>query len=438
MGRIQSGCREVDEQVLVDGFERGSVVGISAEEEQMGTMLVMQTLASALITSENHRVMVITAQPQGVVAANIRDAIRRQVGDGLSRREMIEPIKQCLGRVSIARIFDLDGLWEVLGELGKDRSDDLEAEIASEQRPPMERCGEARQDASRKEQPPQEAAEPIQKTPAVMTEIPDSQAPGDDDLSDDMEVEEVDQSMPSPAIPAPEKRISKSPPSSPPLPPQPNPRVASETSNGPLPTIILIPQISNLLNSYFATHDKTSAHKTVEILGCHIHRLSRTLPSCPLILLLNGTTTTTTTPVTNSGPNPHDFSHGSTSSRDTLLSIFNTPPPAFGLGGYDGPMRRIRPSFGHTFAQLVDVHLLCTKVPKTVNDAEALYDAQGNRKHPSGPAHLAWVVEVLHDGVGAWKCSTEDPPPPRQFRHQRWGVVDLHRGRVMDAFGRRE
>jgi hypothetical protein len=38
-GTLRIGCREIDEQVLVDGFERGCVTGISAEEIDMGLVV---------------------------------------------------------------------------------------------------------------------------------------------------------------------------------------------------------------------------------------------------------------------------------------------------------------------------------------------------------------------------------------------------------------
>jgi hypothetical protein len=212
-----------------------------------------------------------------------------------------------------------------------------------------------------------------------------------------------------------------------------------------LPTIILIPHMSSLLNGYFATHEKAAAHHAVEILARHIHRLSRTLPTKPLVILLNSTATIRVRPTSEYAHAP--FSRHDSSSlpkpRDPLLSIFNMPPPAFGFSANDAPIRRVRPSFGHTFAQLADVHLLCTRVPRSVADAETLYDAQGSRRKPrsaaetlaSGAARLAWVVEVLHDSVGVWVPSAEDSPPARTYRDQRWGVVDVERdGGVVNAF----
>lgn len=38
-GNLTTGCRELDEYVLLGGFERGSVVGVSAEEEEVGMLV---------------------------------------------------------------------------------------------------------------------------------------------------------------------------------------------------------------------------------------------------------------------------------------------------------------------------------------------------------------------------------------------------------------
>lgn len=38
-GTCLTGCRELDDEVLLGGFERGCVVGISAEEEEMGLLV---------------------------------------------------------------------------------------------------------------------------------------------------------------------------------------------------------------------------------------------------------------------------------------------------------------------------------------------------------------------------------------------------------------
>lgn len=39
LGACKTGCAELDEYVLLGGFERGNVVGISAEDEEMGVQV---------------------------------------------------------------------------------------------------------------------------------------------------------------------------------------------------------------------------------------------------------------------------------------------------------------------------------------------------------------------------------------------------------------
>ncbi len=46
-GTCLTGCRELDDKVLLGGFERGCVVGISAEEEGIG--LLVSCLLSAAV-----------------------------------------------------------------------------------------------------------------------------------------------------------------------------------------------------------------------------------------------------------------------------------------------------------------------------------------------------------------------------------------------------
>lgn len=41
-GNIRTGCQALDEYVLLGGLERGSVVGVSAEEEEMGMLVSLR------------------------------------------------------------------------------------------------------------------------------------------------------------------------------------------------------------------------------------------------------------------------------------------------------------------------------------------------------------------------------------------------------------
>ena len=99
-------------------------------------------------------------------------------------------------------------------------------------------------------------------------------------------------------------------------------------------------------------------------------------------------------------------------------------------------MQRNRPSYGAVFARLVEVHLLCTRVPRTRGDVELGRKGVG--------AECSWVVEVLGDemgifetggGVGMGGGGGEDEGRVRwRSREQRWGVVDVDGwGRVVDG-----
>jgi hypothetical protein len=149
----------------------------------------------------------------------------------------------------------------------------------------------------------------------------------------------------------------------------------------------------------------------------------------------------------------------------TLRSVFNPAPLAIHGYGHSTAWRRNKPSFGLVFTQLLDIHLLCTKVPRERQDAERLFaplhgpdsaaagevlmemDTPGYGpdtgvspiRTMAGAAsthhdvRYAWVVECLLDEIGIW----DGPGMKRRSREQRWGAVDVRAGRIVDAFEKR-
>ncbi|KAI1181093.1 hypothetical protein F4777DRAFT_525844 [Nemania sp. FL0916] len=274
--------------------------------------------------------------------------------------------------------------------------------------------------------------------------------------------------------------------------PPPSAQRKTNTSQRPtIPDIILVTHVSSLFSALFTQRERASAHEHLRDLGTYLRRLTRmgtsTSTGGPLIMLLNTTTSTSTS--TSQRP--------STAAQQpqpppppaviptTLRSIF-TPNPQSHPQAHPHNAGSIstginKPAFGASFAQLLDLHLLCTRLPRTRDDAivaAALGSAAGTED-----VRRVWVVEVLLDELRAWDWdhnsvkqgeskneakgngdgnsktrgvdedededvsgkhggSDDDDgsngielPPHRINREQRWAAVDVFRGvRIVDAF----
>ncbi|KAF5665645.1 PET191-like protein [Fusarium heterosporum] len=310
LGACRTGCAVIDEDVLLGGFERASIVGISAEDEELGVQLGFQILAHSLCEGIVSRGLLITPKPASVMLAGLRDAIKAELEANGHTKDVKAKLRQCLEQVMLSCVFDLDGLWEVLADLNRSE-------------PP-------------KDEPRETEAETKERKQDVVTapvdEIQDSQDDDDDAFSPLRETSQ----QPQPDEP---------------------PRRASQH-----PEVIVITHFSSLLTSLFNHRERSAAHAALQLLGAHIRGLSRNLSSSPLILLLNSTSsaslgaanTATVSPAKQAPVDP------------TLCSIFNPPLST----GYNA--RRTKPNYGLTFSQLPDLHMLCTRIPKTISDAEAV------------------------------------------------------------------
>ncbi|WZH48893.1 uncharacterized protein QYS62_010078 [Fusarium acuminatum] len=364
LGTCKTGCAIVDEDVLLGGFERASVVGVSAEDEELGVQILAHSLCEGIITTG----LLITPKPAGVMLAGLRDAIKTELEAKGHDGDLKARLRQCLEKVMLSCVFDLDGLSEVLADL--DPSE-----------PPEE---EEEENNSQQEQ---EETEEQNATTVQVDEIQDSQ---DDDDEAFSPVREASQ--------------------------QPRPgKLPDKTSQHP--EVIVITHFSSLLTSLFAHREKSAAHSTLHLLGAHLRDLSRNLPSSPLILLLNSTssafsgpTNTTTTTASPAKQTPVD---------PILRSIFNPPLST----GYN--TRRTKPNYGLAFSRLLDLHLLCTRIPKTKQDAEV-----AGQHRLGDEVKMVWAMEVLLDEMGVW----EGKMGVRPGREQRWAAVDIEGGRIKAAF----
>ncbi|KAK2026714.1 hypothetical protein LX32DRAFT_641629 [Colletotrichum zoysiae] len=505
-GPLRVGCREVDEELLVGGFERGTVVGISAESEQMGLLISSQALARALCEQgggqagkENDaRAMVVTTQPPATILPTLRDAIRAELrARGTAEAEVKSKLRGCLERVSVSRVFDIEGLWEVLGDLDippESVASQTSSVLDQQQQPDQEQrwkkeggeeeTGEAVQSPEPLSELPRHLTPEEQSERVVLPELkparPTRTEIADSDEEDALSLSSELSSPPSSirsltpwAADSPERPASQDsrhedthegtkddareeiPQVSPAQAENETPEEQS-SEPGP-PDIILATHFHSLMTALFTRHDRQSAHHSLQDLSAHLRYLARNLPSSPLIMLLNSTSSSKEGPASASRPANHQdgpppppnhggVGGGSTSKPldPTLRSIFNPPPLNFaGYGGNQAAPRRNRPTFGLVFSQLLDLHLLCTRIPKDKGDAEKLYalapgagaGAGGEGGGFTGAVRYVWAMEVLLDEVGVWEGGLPGGAvQARKLREQRWAAVDVKGGRVVDAF----
>ncbi|KAL5598935.1 hypothetical protein BROUX41_003746 [Berkeleyomyces rouxiae] len=199
------------------------------------------------------------------------------------------------------------------------------------------------------------------------------------------------------------------------MPAQARTEMESELSARPSPpTIIVVTHISTLLTSLFADTPSPIAHNTLQALSRKLRFLSRSLSSSPLIILTNGTTVPPVPRPTAFEPIPTNPGLHQTMPEPTLRSLFS-PDPRLTTS------KRNRPAFGLSFTQMLDLHLLCSVLPKESADAERIATGHGGR--------TAWVVEVLLDEIGVW----EGKGGERRTREQRWGAVEARKGLFCDV-----
>ncbi|TQN73180.1 hypothetical protein CSHISOI_02294 [Colletotrichum shisoi] len=523
-GAVRAGCRELDEEVLLTGgFERGNVVGISSESEQMGLLMSLQTLANTLCdqgggegdgsvgtvgasTKTRAKAMIVTTQPPATILPALRDAIRAEIGvQGTAEAEVKGLLKNCLERVSVSRVFDLEGLWEVLGDLDIPlASSGAEVPTVPEQRQQQQQQQEQPDEkkqiretvhapepstespmSSAPEEQPERIVLPELKPPRpTRTEIADSDA--EDFLSSASSSSELSpppSSIRSPtpytAVESPKQATSQENIQGV-IPELKQERVQEELQEKPLeqnkshprgeepnepdlPDIILITHFHSLMTALFTHRNRQYAHASLQLLSSHLRYLARSLPSSPLIMLLNSTSSSKETskpanlqdssarPMPPPPPPNYGGNAGGSGNKPldpTLRSIFNPPPlnVAGYYGGSQAASRRNKPTFGLVFSQLLDLHLLCTRVPRDKEDSEKLYapapergPGGGGREDGTevpGPVRYVWIIEVLLDENGVWEggSSAGAVGKARQGREQRWAAVDVRGGRVVDAF----
>jgi hypothetical protein len=357
---------------------------------------------------------------------------------GSGSAEVGARVRQCLERISVSRVFDIEGLWEVLTELEAEPPRHSNSGVAEDVHVPTEvsvpPATEAEPELSPLSSPPSSIVEPklLPIPRKERTEVLDSEDEGDlSSSSPASSASPLAPSQPEPPEPPVEEPKEPAPASIPDKP---------TGDDGNFPGIIFITHFSTLLNALFGQREKSSAHSTLQLLSSHIRYLSSSLGS--LVLLLNSTTNTPSNAATSKAlsgapntPAPPGTRPPERPVDPTLRSIFNPPPPTHTRCGPGSlaTTRRNKPAFGLTFSQFLDLHLLCTRLPRSRADAEALFAPKTATVGHN--VRYAWVVEVLLDESGCWDTATG----ARTDREQRWGAVDWKEGvRIVDAFQKQD
>ncbi|TEY73036.1 hypothetical protein BOTCAL_0084g00150 [Botryotinia calthae] len=323
--RIRTGCQEIDDYVLCagkdtlnGGFERGIVVGLSAADgdESTGSRMISLNLIASVLLQNIDLVNAIqksqsesgsSIKPKVVVVDTTgsfnlpllvkilrsrllkrryemrsRDDITKNLNDGHNTNESTEigiqkEVNALLELVAISRVFDIEGLWEILSELG--RPNDQPINNGGDQEIPTITASHTRK-------PVEGEAEPFHKIP---DEICDSE-------DEDIEL------TPPPVKPT-----------------APNPS-SIETS----PEILIIDSMHYLISHLFTHSEKVSAHNLLSLLSQTLHTLTHTQN---ILTILHNTTISTKANFTS-----QQLPRQPPPPPPTIQSIFSSPGQKPALG----------------------------------------------------------------------------------------------------------
>ncbi|RDW92568.1 hypothetical protein BP5796_01962 [Coleophoma crateriformis] len=345
--KARTGLKELDDYVLGGGVDRGVVLGISAGSGSGGSagedgtvegrLISLHLLTSILITSFSSR-SPITKPVATIIDTTGSFPIQLlvQILSSCLGKGREEDVSKLLELVTISRVFDLEGLWEVLSELSQKPSSI----------------------------PPSSEKQSEKQIKSDSWEIGDSEDEDDDgDVGENflkVKEEVVDEGV----------------------------------------EVIIIDNMTHIINELFSRKEKSSAHSLLTILNTHLRMLTRTNN---ILTILHNTTVSPSIKAT------------STTHQQEPQSVFSTTTQ--------------KPSLGRIFAQFPDLHLLISPQPRERSDIDILYcsddendvDGQKIRK----PVHYCFILEVLRDEC---PCLDQDGKSRFADREQRWLAFEREKG----------
>ncbi|KAF7908184.1 uncharacterized protein EAF01_003939 [Botrytis porri] len=299
--RIRTGCQEIDDYVLCagkdnsdGGFERGIVVGLSAADgdESTGSRQISLNLIASVLLQHIDLLDAIqksqnesgnTSKPKVVIidttgSFNLpllvkilrsrllkrrsemrsRNDITMNLNDGRNTDESTEidiqkEVNALLELVAISRVFDVEGLWEVLSELGR----------------PNDQPGNNGGDQKIPNIIPSRTSKPVERETEPLHKIPDEICDSDEE---DIEL-------------------------TPPPPVKPTTSIPSSTPT--TPEILIIDSMHYLISHLFTHSEKVSAHNLLSLLSRTLHTLTHTQN---ILTILHNTTISTKSNFTTQQP----------------------------------------------------------------------------------------------------------------------------------------
>merc|ERR1711964_376880 len=321
----------------------GGVLGISAPVEgREGRLLSLHLLASSLLpylvqlslgpsNSPKIKATIIDTTgsfPLALLASvlstrllearslSVQNAVKtgnHAVQEPAPRRDDVDidgQVHQCLEMVAISRVFDVEGLWEVIGEVDH---------AVSSSSPGLDgEDGNGKADLNETDESEVQQQEIGNNTPEIL----------------DSEDSEEDTTPPRDG-------------------PPPSPKDRGDTTEGDEGIeIIVVDNMTHLINELFARKEKSDAHNLLTLLSSTLYTLSKTNNILPILH-------NATNPITTSYPQPNPR-HNQPSTPHTLpiRSIFSSATQ--------------KPALGQILAQFPDIHLLLHPLPRGRGDAELL------------------------------------------------------------------
>ncbi|CZT03314.1 uncharacterized protein RAG0_10110 [Rhynchosporium agropyri] len=435
--RLSAGCREVDE-VLGGGVERGVVLGISAGvEDKEARLLSLHLLASVLLpsrpslssnhqsTSQPPRTKAIIIDTSGsfplpLLASVLKSRLleiqsqkaQNAVKTGNHAVKVSEPskdargagsggvddeVQKCLEMVAVSRVFDVEGLWEVIGEVDHADSVSMDRDSRGEDDNNREmKGGGAGEGAALREQ----------------------------DVGDDeVEILDSEEDLTSPTLPVLLKDQEL------------------QLSENEGTEIIIVDNMTHIINELFARKEKSDAHTLLTLLSSTLHTLSKTKN---ILTVLHNATNPSTNPQYsnplshNSNQNQNQNHNHSALQATTTRSIFASAAT--------------KPALGQIFAQFPDIHVFMHRLPRGRRDAEVLYsggidadvfptttdreaftnrDAFTDETKPAAVITYTTILEILKDEAPLLDVPDSSLPSRRDsslrfaYREQKWTAIDV-------------